>query len=141
MYRIYDLKYYEEVEYPELMRLYEIKQKILEILLETEKKDMQDPNSTHVVVFRSYKKSISIKNPRNSTILNRYGIIPSIRYFGRGGLEGDDISNIPGYPKLFIFNEDEGNKDLLHPYMYDELQHIMSIEDPNIKLRELRRLV
>jgi hypothetical protein len=84
---------------------------------------------------------VTTKNPRNPNVLNRYGIIPSVRYFDRNGLVDYGILNIPGYPKLFIVNKEEGKDDLLHPYMYQELEHTVSIEDPNIKLEELRRLV
>lgn len=129
--RIYDLKYYEEVEYPELMFFYNAKQYILKQLRLMEKKDLRNPTQTHTIVVRSQKKDDA----------KGYGFVPIIGYFNQIRYQNRGWVNIPEYPKLFIDVSHNGDESYVYPNMYEVIQYIMNVEDPNIKLEELRRLV
>jgi hypothetical protein len=147
---IYNLKYYEEVEYPELLKLFKAKQLILRKIKNLEKVNKVsygNPSYMGIIVLSDVK--VQSDEPiglfwESFTKPARYGL-----HFTRKGINSTSIkrlglTNIPGYPRLFVTDQqfdDIEAENLLYPDMYNQLIFIMATKNPKIKLEKLRKLV
>jgi hypothetical protein len=125
--RIYDLKYYEEVEYPELMFYYEAKQKILQHL-------------NNISTRYEGREGLLLLSSRTDRKGDKFNLRFAKRIVDPVLFERRGMVNIPGY-QLLLVDTTQTDDRYFYPNMYEVVQYIMSIEDPNIKLLELRRLV
>jgi hypothetical protein len=126
---VFNLKRYEEIEYPKLMYLYEAKQYILKYLRNVENNKPIDPRK---------KIGLVISSGISDNGFN-YGLLRTKLYIDDDKFQQHNIFNIPGYPKLFV--QVKTKETLLYPDIYNTVVNIMSTEDPNIKLEQLKRLV
>lgn len=124
---IYNLKYYEEIEYPQLVRLYEVKQKIL--------KKLNKLDAQYILLVISADKETNGLQP------DEFGFLYTKRRININNVGRTRYVNIPGYSHLFIDGGQLNNNKLLYPDMYNQIIYIMSTEDPDIRLQQLRQLV
>jgi len=127
---IFNLKYYEEMEYPKLNELYDIKIYILELL------DIVPEGN--VLALSPLFVDVHNKNP------DRYPYGINYDYRQEQEMSTNKLyKRLPNFPRIYVRINQKNiyNKSITYPDMYNQINEIMTIEDPDIKLNYLEQLV